>query len=117
MSGAIRETAKTVATLWVNGGSDEWGEKDYAAPVTILTTFDRGSDSKTTDSTGVDFLPLAVIHFEYNGIDVKEGDYIAAGDYTSFLSPTEVEDSLPIRKVMRHDNSAIDEIDDVEVTT
>ena len=117
MSQATRETSKTLATLWVNSISDEWGEKSYAAPVTIMTTFDRGSNSKTTDSTGVDFLPLAVIHFEFNGLDVAEGDYIAPGDHTDFNAPTDVESSLPIRKVMRHDNSSIDDVDDMEITT
>jgi hypothetical protein len=116
MSSPTRMTSTATATIWRSNGADKYGRKSYDAPQAFLCTFDETNDNKFVDSQGVEFVPSVVAWYEDDGSEKpKEGDYIAKGDQTAILDPTDTENALPVKLTKVSDCSMLNEPDDIMV--
>lgn len=88
------------ATIWKKGAKDEYGQYEYAAPVSFLCDF--GLLGKTVyDAKGIEFVEKNTFWTEY--ANAAAGDYILLGTHTE-TDPLEV-NADEIRSVMNYGNT------------
>ena len=100
MSNPTKRSANTLITIWYkrDGGLGGYGSTDTFEPITTLADYKQGGSSKFV-ANGVTFTPMSQYWLEYDIEKPRLGDFVAIGDHSTELTPSNIDGAEEIRQV------------------
>jgi len=120
MSNPTKRAAKTLITIWYKRGSGlgGYGSSTTWEAITTMSDWKQGGSSQFVVN-GVAFTPQSQYWFEYDIEKPRLGDFIAIGDYSTELTPNNIDSAEEIRQVnlLPADILRVNQLDDLHLVT